>query len=115
MNDIERPTAGEIAEAIAELANEIDFTRGLNVYVELPGEVAEVLLAALLATQPEDVGEPTPESLCAIAEWFDDPNKSPSFGVTVGGRMMTPGMVLRLIAANYRDALRHPTKEAENG
>jgi len=47
MNDIERPTAGELAEAVAELANEVDLTRGLNVYVELPGDIAEVLLAAL--------------------------------------------------------------------
>ena len=66
MNDIERPTAGELAEAVAELANEVDLTRGLNVYVELPGDIAEVLLAALRCAA-EDA-----EKMQEMRRWVDD-------------------------------------------
>ena len=49
--------------------------------------------------------EPTPEALEAWAEWFDDPNKSPAIGVQVGGgRLVTPGAILREIARRMRAA-----------
>ena len=49
--------------------------------------------------------EPTPEALEGFAEWFDDPNKSPALGVQVGGgRLVTPGAILREIARRLRAA-----------
>ena len=53
--------------------------------------------------------EPTPEALEAWAEWFDDPNKSPSMSislVTTGGALpqATPGYLLREIARRLRAA-----------
>ena len=54
--------------------------------------------------------EPTPEALEAWAEWFDDPNKSPSMAVPLEFQVHTlsntcsPGYLLREIAWRMRVA-----------
>ena len=40
----------------------------------------------------------TPEQLRAMAEWFDNPNQSPTFSVVIDGTRFTPGYLLRCIA-----------------
>lgn len=70
-------------------------------------------LAAALR-EAADHAEPTPEALEAWAEWFDDPNKSPSMAVDVtemmaashksGNYRYTPGYLLREIARRLRAA-----------
>lgn len=74
----------------------------------LPGEHTEdgcmtCLVAAdrILAALPSPGGEresPTPESMRAMAEWFDNPRESPPVAVVVGGVPYTAGMLLREFA-----------------
>ena len=40
----------------------------------------------------------TPETLRAWAEWFDNPNASPSMEVRIGENHVTPGYLLRRVA-----------------
>jgi len=47
---------------------------------------------------------PTPETLEAWAEWFDDPSKSPKIGVSLATPFVTPGYLLREIARRLRAA-----------
>lgn len=48
-------------------------------------------------------GDPTPEDFERLAEWADDPQRSPSVSLIVCGRC-DPGYLLRQIAEAYREA-----------
>jgi len=70
--------------------------------IEREDAVAEKVLWATEPATPEEGTEraPTPDHLRALAEWFDNPNKSESMVVVLAGsnRSLTPGFLLRRIA-----------------
>lgn len=68
--------------------------------------MSETQYCPLCGSGPEEDAcvEPTPEALEAWAEWFDDPNKSPSIDVSVTHRRYAPSTLLREIARRLRAA-----------
>ena len=90
-------------EKIADyLASRVDWANGDGNVL-----VTTAILESAVSLLRRD--EPTPEALEAWAEWFDDPNKSPSMSislVTTGGALpqATPGYLLREIARRLRAA-----------
>lgn len=85
-------------------------------------DYADCFLACAMAVRsllsqpaPVEEQEPTPESLRALAQWFDNLNKSPGFALKFAPlKRMTPGFLVREIADALETAYRHPAPAKES-